>query len=121
MQRIFDITGCLFSPPASKDTEVQLRRNERLDYTCGDIEEHGRVTDKIGKYAKQEPRFITDKVDYSVTPSESQVGDYSSHVIRKGAISREWSIANSPASRHHFNQKWLSTIRIPQCILTLRS
>lgn len=52
MNRFLDITSCLFNPPGwdPKGTEIEMRSNETIEYSTGDIEEHGKVSSRMMSY-----------------------------------------------------------------------
>lgn len=52
MNRFIDITACLFQPPGwnPQADEIVFRSTERLEFSIGDIDEYGKVSDKIGDY-----------------------------------------------------------------------
>ena len=57
MSRFIDITTCLFLPPTNSSTEVCLRANEKIDYSLGDIEEYGGISDRVAKYHTMSPKL----------------------------------------------------------------
>lgn len=52
MNRFIDITACLFQPPGWNPSadELVFRPNERLEFSIGDIEEYGKVSEKVTGY-----------------------------------------------------------------------
>lgn len=97
MQRIFDITACLFSPPVDPDTEIQLYWNERLEYSTGDQEEKSRVDDSKYLFPKPPPTMSRGKQDSATnTPLLSDLSkedeSFTSIVHRKGILSKDKNI-----------------------------
>lgn len=98
MQRIFDITACLFSPPvSSSDTEIQLFWNEKLEHSLGDVDENRKFSEKVSKFLRQDSKFTTVSVEGTEGPLDTDHENNSTFIQRKEAISRERSIANAPA------------------------
>lgn len=92
MQRFFDITACLFSPPTDPDTEVQLYWNEKLEHSSGDIEAGNKLKDKKSQNPNQTPTHETDHQTPVYTPISELMDDsmsFTSIVHRKGIISKE--------------------------------
>lgn len=70
MNRFIDITACLFQPPGwnPQADELVFRPNERLEVSMGDIEEHSRVSDKIGGYNPKKIQTMNKENDDQFTP-----------------------------------------------------
>lgn len=96
MQRILDITACLFSPPESHDSEASLLRNERIEFSSGDIEEHSKLANFMHKNPKQEIKSLTGIMnDNNADGLGEEVNEAKSIIMRKEAISRQRSIINN--------------------------
>lgn len=82
MARFFDITACLFQPPGFdglKNNEANLRWNERIEFTCGDIEEYTNISDKISMYTQPTIKVTNKKVtseDLMSTGGTEGLGTY---------------------------------------------
>lgn len=54
LKKLVDITSCMFHPPGynPKDSEIQLKINETIEYSIGDIDEEGGISDKLNHYQR---------------------------------------------------------------------
>ena len=92
MQRFFDITACLFSPPTDPDTEIQLYWNEKLEHSTGDMDPASKIKDKKALYPNQTPTHSADvetPVEMPMFESLDDSVSFSSVVQRKGVISKD--------------------------------
>lgn len=106
MQRFFDITACLFSPPTDPDTEVQLYWNEKLEHSSGDIEAGNILKDKKSLNPNQTPTTVTDHPTPVHTPISESIDEsisLTSIIHRKGIISKEKNtrISDKKSSPEH--------------------
>lgn len=116
MFKWLDITACMFQPPDfhQQNSEAELRWNEHIDFSSGDIEEYSAITDRLHKYQSKKTLSMADKNEDSRTitnPTFSEDLACEANYLRDSQVAQEFEGPADP-------QKPRTAVSIPYVVVS---